>query len=37
LARAPSGRVNSDIRFDVVLVAPKSLPRHIQGAFDASN
>jgi len=29
--------VNSNIRFDVVLVAPKSLPRHIQGAFDASN
>ena len=29
--------VNSNIRFDVVLVAPKSLPRHIQAAFDASN
>jgi putative endonuclease len=28
--------VNSDIRFDVVLVAPKSLPRHIVAAFDAS-
>ena len=28
---------NSDIRFDVVLVAPKSLPRHIVAAFDASN
>ena len=27
---------NRDIRFDVVLVAPKSLPRHIQAAFDAS-
>ena len=26
-----------DIRFDVVLVAPKSLPRHIVAAFDASN
>jgi putative endonuclease len=25
-----------DIRFDVVLVAPKSLPRHIVAAFDAS-
>ena len=25
-----------DIRFDVVLVAPKSLPRHIMAAFDAS-
>ena len=36
LARHPDD-VNSDIRFDVVLVAPKSLPRHIQGAFDASN
>lgn len=27
----------SDIRFDVVLVAPKSLPRHIEAAFDASH
>ena len=25
-----------DIRFDVVLVAPKGLPRHIMAAFDAS-
>jgi putative endonuclease len=25
-----------DIRFDVVLVAPKGLPRHIVAAFDAS-
>jgi putative endonuclease len=25
------------IRFDVVLVAPRSLPRHIMAAFDASN
>ena len=25
-----------DMRFDVMLVAPKSLPRHIQAAFDAS-
>ena len=29
--------INCDIRFDVMLVAPKSLPRHIQAAFDASN
>ena len=29
--------VDSDIRFDVILVAPKSLPRHIMAAFDASN
>jgi len=29
--------VDSDIRFDVMLVAPKSLPRHIMAAFDASN
>jgi len=29
--------VNCDIRFDVMLVAPKSLPRHIVAAFDASN
>jgi putative endonuclease len=28
---------NCDMRFDVVLVAPKSLPRHIVAAFDASN
>ena len=28
--------VNSDMRFDVVLVAPKSMPRHILAAFDAS-
>ena len=27
----------SDMRFDVVLVAPRSIPRHIQAAFDASN
>jgi putative endonuclease len=26
-----------DMRFDVVLVAPKSIPRHIMAAFDASN
>jgi len=25
------------IRFDVVLVAPKGFPRHIQAAFDASS
>src|SRR6185369_6835763 len=29
--------VNCDIRFDVMLVAPKSMPRHIVAAFDASN
>ena len=29
--------LNSDMRFDVMLVAPKSLPRHIMAAFDASN
>jgi len=28
---------NCDMRFDVMLVAPKSLPRHIMAAFDASN
>ena len=28
---------NSDMRFDGVLVAPKSMPRHIVAAFDASN
>jgi len=29
--------INCDIRFDVMLVAPRSLPRHIVAAFDASN
>ena len=29
--------IDNDIRFDVLLVAPKSLPRHIESAFDASN
>ena len=28
---------SSDMRFDVGLVAPRSIPRHIQAAFDASN
>jgi putative endonuclease len=28
--------VRANIRFDVVLVAPRSLPRHIANAFDAS-
>lgn len=26
-----------EMRFDVVLVAPRSIPRHIQAAFDASD
>jgi putative endonuclease len=26
-----------DIRFDVMLVAPRRIPRHMPGAFDASN
>ena len=25
-----------DLRFDAVLIAPKSLPRHLLAAFDAS-
>jgi putative endonuclease len=29
--------LNYDLRFDVMLVAPRSLPRHIEAAFDASN
>jgi len=29
--------INYDLRFDVMLVAPRSLPRHIEAAFDASN
>jgi putative endonuclease len=36
LAKNPDD-VMREIRFDVVLVAPRSLPRHIEGAFDASN
>jgi putative endonuclease len=28
--------VNSGIRFDVILVAPGKMPRHIPNAFDAS-
>lgn len=28
--------VNFDMRFDVVLIAPKHLPRHLMAAFDAS-
>ena len=31
------GDIDCDIRFDVILVAPRSLPRHIVAAFDASN
>jgi len=27
---------NFDMRFDVVLIAPKRLPRHLMAAFDAS-
>jgi putative endonuclease len=26
-----------DMRFDAVLVAPRRLPQHIAGAFDASD
>jgi putative endonuclease len=29
--------VMSNIRFDVILIAPRRLPRHIAAAFDASN
>jgi putative endonuclease len=29
--------INYDLRFDVMLVAPRTLPRHIRAAFDASN
>jgi putative endonuclease len=28
--------VNADIRFDVILVVPGKMPRHIANAFDAS-
>jgi len=29
--------VNAEIRFDVILVAPGKIPRHIANAFDASD
>jgi putative endonuclease len=35
LARNPDD-VTVPMRFDVVLVAPRSIPRHLPGAFDAS-
>ena len=33
---AHDDHANLDMRFDVVLIAPKSLPRHLMAAFDAS-
>lgn len=36
LARNP-GDAKCFIRFDAVLVAPRALPQHIAGAFDASS
>jgi putative endonuclease len=36
LARYPDENIH-DIRFDVMLVAPGRIPRHMPGAFDASN
>ena len=33
---AHPGAADCDMRFDVVLVAPGALPRHIEAAFDAS-
>jgi putative endonuclease len=35
LARHPDD-ATADIRFDAILVAPRSIPRHIPAAFDAS-
>ena len=35
LAHHP-GDAGSDIRFDVILVAPGKLPRHVANAFDAT-
>jgi putative endonuclease len=35
IARNPDDATR-DIRFDVILVAPKSLPKHLTNAFDAS-
>ena len=34
LAANPDDAMN-DMRFDAILVAPRSLPRHIEGAFEA--
>jgi putative endonuclease len=34
LARHPAD-AQRDVRFDVVLIAPRRLPRHIQAAFEA--
>ncbi len=34
LAENPGDAMN-DMRFDAILVAPRSLPRHITGAFEA--
>jgi putative endonuclease len=36
LARHPQD-VTSPMRFDVVLVAPRKVPRHLPGVFDASD
>lgn len=33
---AHEDHANLDMRFDVVLIAPKHLPRHLMAAFDAS-
>ena len=35
LAQHPND-VNAEIRFDVIVVAPGKIPRHIANAFDAS-
>jgi putative endonuclease len=35
LARHPDD-ATADIRFDAILVAPRSIPRHIPAAFDAT-
>jgi putative endonuclease len=35
LSRNPDD-ANCDIRFDVILIAPSKMPRHIANAFDAS-
>jgi putative endonuclease len=34
---AHDDHANLDMRFDVVLIAPKNLPRHLMSAFDASH
>jgi putative endonuclease len=35
LATYPNPKI-TDMRFDAILVAPRTLPRHIEGAFETA-